>query len=204
MESNGKFVSHVVRKPRRKLDLEEKRNNDERNACEDGLLHVEVPIHKGKKLRLRLSKNTKFIAPGLVIEKEGKIRQFNPDCHYQGQIIDQPNSSVSISYCQGLVSPGAFFVSYNYHLSKLARDYCYRDGFSWCDTRISVSILCVVIVRCTSRRAEILIGHIFLTDIAIFITVITCKLNLMTARSSYIRTSPVSKNAWTGQLSTQY
>ena len=97
VDSDGKFVSHV----------QAEHNDDETAKSKEGLLHIEVPTFEGKKLLLRLSKNRQFIAPGLVIEKEGHVRYYNPDCHYEGQIIDQPNSSASISYCQGLVSAKA-------------------------------------------------------------------------------------------------
>ena len=77
------------------------------------VLHLEVPAF-GRKLHLLLSKSTKFLGPGLVIEREDNVRQHNIDCHYAGQIKDQPNSLVSISNCQGLVS-AAQFATCNYH-----------------------------------------------------------------------------------------
>lgn len=110
VDSDGKFVSHV----------QEEHNIDATDKQSKGLLHLEVPTFEGKKLRLRLSKNRQFIAPGLVIEKEGQVKYYHPECHYEGHVIDQPNSSVSISYCRGLVSAkAAFLASFNYHISKL-------------------------------------------------------------------------------------
>ena len=97
VDSDGRFVSHV----------QEEHNVDATDKQSKGLLHLEMPTFEGKKLRLRLSKNRQFIAPGLVIEKEGQMKYYNPECHYEGHIIDQPNSSVSISYCRGLVSANA-------------------------------------------------------------------------------------------------
>lgn len=102
LDSNGKFISHVVIKPQRKSRSEGEHNDGKRETSKKGLIHLEVPAFDGKKLRLRLHKNTKFTAPGLVIEKEGHVRHHNPDCHYEGYIIDQPGSAVSLSYCQGL------------------------------------------------------------------------------------------------------
>ena len=101
LDSNGKFVAHVARS---KQHSEEAHNNERPEADKEEPLHIEVPTFGGKNLRLRLSKSKKFTAPGLVIEKDGHLRHHNPNCHYQGTIVDQPNSRVSLSYCQGLVS----------------------------------------------------------------------------------------------------
>ena len=101
LDSNGKFVAHVARS---KHHSEEAHNNERPEADKEEPLHIEVPTFGGKNLRLRLSKSKKFTAPGLVIEKDGHLRHHNPNCHYQGTIVDQPNSRVSLSYCQGLVS----------------------------------------------------------------------------------------------------
>lgn len=104
LDSNGKFIAHVARKFYRKQHSEEAHNNERPAAVKEEPLHIEVPTFGGKNLRLRLSKSKKFTAPGLVIEKDGHLRHHNPSCHYQGTIVDQPNSRVSLSYCQGLVS----------------------------------------------------------------------------------------------------
>lgn len=101
LDINGKFVAHVARN---KQHSEEAHNNERPEAVKEEPLHIEVPTFGGKNLRLRLSKSKKFTAPGLVIEKDGHLRHHNPNCHYQGTIVDQPNSRVSLSYCQGLVS----------------------------------------------------------------------------------------------------
>ena len=104
LDSNGKFVAHVARKFYRKQHSEEAHNNERPAAVKEEPLHIEVPTFGGKNLRLRLSKSKKFTHLGLVIEKDGHLRHHNPSCHYQGTIVDQPNSRVSLSYCQGLVS----------------------------------------------------------------------------------------------------
>ena len=96
LDSNGKFVTHVARN---KQHSEEAHNNERPEAVKEEHLHIEVPTFGGKNLRLRLSKSKKFTAPGLVIEKDGHLRHHNPNCHYQGTIVDQPNSRVSLSYC---------------------------------------------------------------------------------------------------------
>lgn len=104
LDSNGKFVAHVARKFYRKQHSEEAHNNERPKAVKEEPLNIEVPTFGGKNLRLRLSKSKKFAAPGLVIEKDGHLRHHNTNCQYQGTIVDQPNSRVSLSYCQGLVS----------------------------------------------------------------------------------------------------
>ena len=104
LDSKGKFVAHVARKFYRKQHSEEAHNNERPAEVKEETLHIEVPSFGGKNLRLHLSKSNKFTAPGLVIEKDGHLRHHNPNCHYQGTIVDQPNSRVSLSYCQGLVS----------------------------------------------------------------------------------------------------
>ncbi|CAH3023459.1 unnamed protein product [Porites evermanni] len=102
LDSKAKFVAHMARKFYRKQHSEEAHNNERPAAVKEEPLHIEVPTFGGKNLRLRLSKSKKFTAPGLVIEKDGHLRRHNPNCHYQGTIVDQPNSRVSLSYCQGL------------------------------------------------------------------------------------------------------
>lgn len=104
IDSDGKFISHVLHKPYRNTRQEQQVNNAKTGTSEDVLLHLEIPTFEGQKLQLRLSKNTKFAAPGLVVEHGDQVRQHNPDCHYTGHITDQPNSLVSLSYCKGLVS----------------------------------------------------------------------------------------------------
>lgn len=103
LDSNGNFVSHVVRKSPYNSRQEQQGNSTKRKTSEDELLHLEVPTFEGQKLQLRLSKNTKFTAPELVIEDGDEVRKHTLDCHYTGHIADQPNSVVSLSYCQGLV-----------------------------------------------------------------------------------------------------
>jgi len=102
LDSNGNFVSHVVRTPHNPRK-EQQGDSTKRNKSDGELLHLEIPTFEGQKLHLRLSKNTKFTAPGLVIEDGDDVRQHNLDCHYTGHITDQPNSAASLSYCQGLV-----------------------------------------------------------------------------------------------------
>lgn len=108
LDNDGKFVSHVLHESHRNSRTEQKGNGVNRGTSEEQLLHLEVPTFDGEKLRLRLHKNTKFTAPGLVIEDGSQVRQHNLDCHYTGHITDQPNSLVSLSYCQGLVSYKVF------------------------------------------------------------------------------------------------
>jgi len=103
IDSNGNFVSHVARKSPLNSRQEQQGDNTKRTSSDDELLHLEIPTSEGKKLQLRLSKNTNFTAPGLLIEEGDDVRQHNLDCHYTGHIADQPNSAVSLSYCQGLV-----------------------------------------------------------------------------------------------------
>lgn len=103
LDSNGNFVSHVARKSPYNSRQGQQGDNTKRNTSDDELLHLEIPTFEGQKLQLRLSKNTKFIAPGLVIEEGTDVRQHNLDCHYTGHVMDQPNSAVSLSFCQGLV-----------------------------------------------------------------------------------------------------
>lgn len=93
MDNQGRFLSHVGSKSG--LNEEQSKDAD---------VHLEIPVFQFQRLRLRLWKNRKFTAPGFVIEKRGQIRRYNPNCHFKGIILDQPNSSVSISFCQGLVS----------------------------------------------------------------------------------------------------
>ena len=103
LDSNGNFVSHVVRKSPHSSRQEQQGDNTKPNTSDGELLHLEIPTFDGQKLQLRLSKNTKFTAPGLVIEDGKDVRQHNLDCYYTGHITDQPNSAVSLSFCQGLV-----------------------------------------------------------------------------------------------------
>lgn len=102
LDSNGNFVSHVVRKSPHSSRQEQQGDNTKPNTSDGELLHLEIPTFEGQKLQLRLSKNTKFTAPGLVIEDGKDVRQHNLDCYYTGHITDQPNSAVSLSFCQGL------------------------------------------------------------------------------------------------------
>lgn len=150
MDSHGKFVSHVDRKSQ---PISQRNKND---PGKEGLVHIELPIFEGKKLRLQLSKNRKFVAPGLVIEKEGQVRHFSSDCHYYGLIEDQPNSSASISYCQGLVSP-KLKLPWPLLITALAGKSVgnnrHKDVFTWCDIYIYF-ILLVLIDGCLSRRAQ--------------------------------------------------
>lgn len=95
LDVDGRFVSHVEGKSKHKSSLDEKHMQEEH-------LHVEIPVFQGKTLRLRLSKNRKFTAPGLVIEEGEEVQSYDPKCHFEGHIVDQPNSSASISYCKGL------------------------------------------------------------------------------------------------------
>lgn len=104
IDGDGKFISHVLHKPHRISRQQQQVNIAKSGTSEGKLLHLEVPTFEGQKLQLRLSKNTKFAAPGLVIEHGDQVRQHNLDCHYTGKIKDQPNSLVSLSYCKGLVS----------------------------------------------------------------------------------------------------
>lgn len=97
MDNQGRFVSHVGSKSGRIWSLNE-------GQSKDVDVHLEIPLFQFQRLRLHLWKNRKFTAPGFVIEKRGQIRLYNPNCHFKGIILDQPNSSVSISFCQGLVS----------------------------------------------------------------------------------------------------
>ena len=96
-------MSHVVRKSSHNSRQEQEDGNTKRNTSDGEPLHLEIPTFEGQKLQLRLSKNTKFKAPELVIEDGDDVRQHNLDCYYTGQIKDQPNSAVSLSFCQGLV-----------------------------------------------------------------------------------------------------
>ena len=109
LDSNGNFVSHVVRKSPHNARQEQQGDSTKRTTSDDELLHLEIPTSEGQKLQLRLSKNTKFTAPGLVIEEGDDVRQHNLDCHYTGHITGQPNSAVSLSYCQGLVREESSF-----------------------------------------------------------------------------------------------
>ena len=102
LDSNGNFVSHVARTPHSSRQ-EQQGDSRKRNTSDGELLHLEIPTFEGQKLRLRLSKNTKFTAPGLVIEEGDDVREHNLECYYTGHITDQPNSAVSLSFCQGLV-----------------------------------------------------------------------------------------------------
>lgn len=104
LDSNGDFVSHVLRKSPYSSRQGQQGDNTKRNTSHGELLHIEIPTFQGQNLQLRLSKNTKFTAPGLLIEEGDDVRQHNFDCHYTGHITDQPNSAVSLSFCQGLVS----------------------------------------------------------------------------------------------------
>ena len=97
VDNQGTFVSHVGSKSGPISSLNEEQSKDED-------VHLEIPVFQSQRLRLHLWKNRKFTAPGFVIEKGGQIRHYNPNCHFEGIILDQPNSSVSISFCQGLVS----------------------------------------------------------------------------------------------------
>ena len=105
LDVDGRFVSHVEGKSKHKSSLDEKHMQEEH-------LHVEIPVFQGKTLRLRLSKNRKFTAPGLVIEEGEEVQSYDPKCHFEGHIVDQPNSSASISYCKGLVSFNASYASF--------------------------------------------------------------------------------------------
>ncbi|XP_015763336.1 PREDICTED: A disintegrin and metalloproteinase with thrombospondin motifs 7-like isoform X1 [Acropora digitifera] len=95
VDNQGRFLSHVGSKSGRISSLNEEQSKDVD-------VHLEIPVFQFQRLRLRLWKNRKFTAPGFVIEKRGQIRRYNPNCHFKGIILDQPNSSVSISFCQGL------------------------------------------------------------------------------------------------------
>lgn len=108
IESDGKFKSHVFHNPNRNSRREQQDSSAIGRTSEGEILHIEVPTFDGQKLKLQMSKNTKFTAPGLVIEEGNQVRQHNLDCHYTGHIKDQPNSLVSLSYCNGLVSSEAF------------------------------------------------------------------------------------------------
>ena len=103
LDNKGNFVSHVARKSPHNSRQEQQGDNAKRKTSDAELLHLEIPTFEGQKLQLRLSKNAKFTAPGLIIEEGDDVRQHNLDCHYTGHITDQPNSAVSLSYCQGLV-----------------------------------------------------------------------------------------------------
>lgn len=98
LDSDGKFISHVDCKSKQYDSRTEQRSG----GSEGRLLNLEVSTFDGKKLRLVLTKNTNFTAPGLIIEKGDQVRRYKLDCHYTGHIKDQPNSLVSLSYCQGL------------------------------------------------------------------------------------------------------
>lgn len=113
---DGSFVSYYLphfydidsleNRPRRTSGHDDNSKKDE--------IHFVVPIN-GEKHHLELRPNWNFIAPGLVVERrdardvdninKAKISQISSrQCHYSGEIVGQPKSSVALSTCYGLVS----------------------------------------------------------------------------------------------------
>ena len=65
----------------------------------------------GEQLHLELKRNTKFMAPGLQLEKReknGKITktQVSRDSYFRGNVISDPGSFVALSVNDGLVRKG--------------------------------------------------------------------------------------------------
>lgn len=116
VSKDGSFVSFYLphyynlesfeNRPRRTSGHRKWHNGDE--------IHFFVPIG-GEKQHLELWPNWNFLASGLVVERrdardidninKAKISQISQkQCHYSGEIVGQPNSSVALSTCYGLVS----------------------------------------------------------------------------------------------------
>ncbi|XP_048584010.1 A disintegrin and metalloproteinase with thrombospondin motifs 12 isoform X2 [Nematostella vectensis] len=84
VNSNGDFISHAIHKD----------TNEDK-------LHYHVLV-SGEKLHLSLTRNDDFIAPGYVLEEEGRFLYRDRGCHFKGRLKDQPGSSVYLSNCRGL------------------------------------------------------------------------------------------------------
>ncbi|KAK3727914.1 hypothetical protein QZH41_016375, partial [Actinostola sp. cb2023] len=88
IDKDGGFISHVIR-------------HDHGSPAEGRNAHYKIPAF-GKTLHLQLTKDAKFLSPGLIIEEGTTQRQLNHNCHFTGRLKDQPGSTVFVSNCRGL------------------------------------------------------------------------------------------------------
>ncbi|MEE6515313.1 hypothetical protein FKM82_023964 [Ascaphus truei] len=105
-DSEGIFLSNSVSKRengRFRRDTKEfcKKSGDDK-------IYYNVTIF-GREFHLRLSVNSKLVAPGATIEweEDSNVTVKEPlhgNCLYVGDITDLPNASVAVSNCDGLVS----------------------------------------------------------------------------------------------------
>ena len=88
VDSSGGFISHNLQR------------RYSRAHFDDEDLHMHVPAF-GKTFHLHVNRNSGLLGPGFVSESGEKLRQGHPDCHFVGQVKDQPGSHVAISACSG-------------------------------------------------------------------------------------------------------
>lgn len=91
VDKGGEFISHTIPQ------------NNPRDTAGSKNDHYKLPAF-GKELHLELTPRDSFLSPGLIIEEGATQRQVNQSCHFTGRLKDQPDSSVFVSNCRGLVS----------------------------------------------------------------------------------------------------
>ena len=94
VDGSGKFISHRLTRERSQRRAHRQKRPE---------LHFHVPLF-GKKVHLQVTPNNHLLAPGFVSESGETLRRGHQNCHFVGQIKDQPGSHVAISTCKGLVS----------------------------------------------------------------------------------------------------
>lgn len=90
-DKGGEFISHVIPQ------------ENPRDSAGNRNVHYKIPVF-GKELHLELTPRDEFLSPGLIIEESEIQRRVNQSCHFVGRLKDQPDSSVFVSNCRGLVS----------------------------------------------------------------------------------------------------
>ena len=108
--SDGTFLTHhLPHRVRRST-----RFGDQLSPADDSQhVHYHIPVDD-MILKLKLRPNHRLLAPGFVVEhkkytfgnvSDSTIRQYSDHlCHFTGEIVDHPGSSVAIATCNGLVS----------------------------------------------------------------------------------------------------
>lgn len=87
VDQDGGFISHDI----------------QHHSSKDKHMNFKIPVFN-KQLHLELTKDSRFLSPGLIIETQTTQRQVNRSCHFTGRLKNQPGSTVFISTCRGLVS----------------------------------------------------------------------------------------------------